>query len=99
MNGSSCFYPVVLAGLVWAVPGGAETFDRGQALYENHCVACHETEIHTGAERRATSRRDIRKWVTTWNFHAGLGWSEEDVGDVTDFLNRRFYRFVDSSSP
>lgn len=95
MDSMRHFCSVLLAVLVWAVPVAAEPFDRGQALYENHCVACHDDSVHTGAERRATSRRDIRQWVTTWNFHAGLGWSDEEVEDVTDFLNRRFYRFTD----
>ncbi len=95
MVGTSRFCSVMLAGLIWAAPVMAESFDRGQALYENHCIACHDTSVHTRAERRATSRRDIGKWVTTWNFHAALGWSDEEVEDVTDFLNRRFYHFMD----
>ena len=84
---------ITLAGLIVAVPAAAETFDRGQALYENHCKACHDTVAHTRTERRAASRSDIRQWVTTWSFHASLGWSDEEVDDVTDYLNRRIYHF------
>ncbi len=94
MVNASSLYAVVISGLVMAAPVTAETFDRGQALYENHCEACHDTGAHLRGERRATSISDIRKWVTTWGFHAGLGWSDEEVDDVTDFLNRRFYQFT-----
>lgn len=99
MVGASRICSVLLAGLMWAPAVTAESFDRGQALYENHCIACHDDSVHTRAERRASSRHDIGKWVTSWNFHAGLGWSHEEVEDVTDFLNRRFYHFRDKPSP
>ena len=79
-----------------AVPGGsiAESFDRGQALYENHCMSCHEATLHTRDTRRATSVAELRKWVATWSFHASLGWSGEEINDVADFMNRRYYHFT-----
>ncbi|NNG12625.1 MAG: cytochrome c [Halobacteria archaeon] len=95
MDSVKGFCSVLLAGLIVAAPATAETFDRGQALYENHCKACHDTEAHMRTGRRAASHSDIRQWVTTWSFHAGLGWSNEEVDDVTDFLNRRIYHFSD----
>ena len=73
-----------------------ETFDRGQALYENHCVSCHEATVHTRDSRRATSIAELRKWVATWSFHASLGWTGEEIDDVTDFMNRRYYHFTTS---
>jgi len=78
-----------------AVSGGApgETFDRGQALYENHCMSCHETTVHTRETHRATSMADLRKWVATWSFHASLGWSSEEIDDVVDFMDRHYYHF------
>jgi hypothetical protein len=38
---------------------------------------------------------DLRARVAAWSVHSGLNWSDEDVNDVTGFLNRRFYRFTD----
>lgn len=73
-----------------------ETFDRGQALYENHCTSCHETAVHTRDRHRATSVAELRNWVATWSFHAALGWTGEEIDDVTDFMNRRFYHFTAS---
>jgi len=72
----------------------AETFDRGEALYENHCTSCHEDSVHKRDTRRATSLADLRKWVATWSFHASLAWSSEEIDDVTDFMNRRYYHFT-----
>ena len=82
---------VLLAG---SGSGFAETFDRGQALYENHCMSCHEDGVHTRDTRRATSIAELRKWVATWIFHASLGWSSEEIDDVADYMNRRYYHFT-----
>lgn len=72
----------------------AQDFDRGQALYENHCLSCHEATVHTRDTRRATSVVELREWVATWNFHASLGWSSEEIDDVADYMNRRYYHFT-----
>ena len=82
---------VLLAG---SGSGVAETFDRGQALYENHCMSCHEATVHTREAHRATSLADLRRWVATWSFHASLDWSDEEIDDVADFMDRRFYHFT-----
>jgi mono/diheme cytochrome c family protein len=74
----------------------AEEFDRGQALYENHCSSCHDTPVHAlGETRHVANLADLRARVVAWSIHSGLAWSEEDVNDVTAYLSRRFYRFTD----
>ncbi len=73
--------------------GAGQGFDRGQALYENHCEACHEAGAHKPEKRRATSLGDLRARVAAWSMHAGLGWGSAEIDDVTRYLNRRFYRF------
>lgn len=88
----------VCAGALACGATQAETFDRGQALYENHCRTCHEPQVHLRDTRRATSFADLQQWVATWSWHAGLGWSAEEIMDVVDFLNRRYYHFPEPSS-
>jgi hypothetical protein len=44
--------------------------------------------------RRATSFADLRKWVSTWSFHASLDWSSEEIDDVADFMDRSYYHFT-----
>jgi mono/diheme cytochrome c family protein len=93
-----------LAGVTMAVAGvlacvaalRAVEFDRGEALYENHCSSCHDTQVHApGETRHVATLADLRARVAAWSIHSGLNWSEEDVTDVTNYLNRRFYRFTD----
>ena len=85
-------------GILLAISSGvfAEDFDRGQALYENHCRSCHEEAAYTRESRRAASIADLRKWVATWSFHAQLDWTDEEINDVVDFINQRYYRFSES---
>jgi mono/diheme cytochrome c family protein len=95
---------LILAGVAAALAGvtvsvvalRAMEFDRGEALYENHCATCHDPQAHLAGEmRHVTTMADLRARVVAWSVHSGLNWSDEDVNDVTDFLNRRFYRFTD----
>jgi cytochrome c5 len=85
-----------LAGvLVFMATLHAVEFDRGEALYENHCSACHDPQAHVAVEaRHVATQADLRARVAAWSVHSGLNWSAEDVNDVTDYLNRRFYRFA-----
>ena len=96
MSNSNKRVAAVAGGVLLAVSGGAaaETFDRGQALYENHCMSCHEATVHTREMRRATSFADLRKWVSTWSFHASLDWSSEEIDDVAEFMDRSYYHFT-----
>jgi mono/diheme cytochrome c family protein len=74
----------------------AVEFDRGQALYENHCSSCHDPQVHLVAEgRHVTTPEELRARVAAWSVHSGLNWSDEDINDVTDYLSRHFYRFTD----
>ena len=81
-------------GLLVCAQAQAETFDRGQALYENHCRSCHEEQVHTREARRADSIEALRRWVSSWSYHAALGWSDEEIADVVDYLDRRYYHFT-----
>ncbi len=45
--------------------------------------------------RRATSMEDLRQQVSSWSYHAALGWSAEEVTDVVDYLDREFYHFAE----
>lgn len=70
-----------------------DEFDRGRALYENHCKSCHEALAHTRSGSQVHSEAELRERVASWSLHTGLNWSEDDVEDVTDYLNRHFYEF------
>jgi hypothetical protein len=67
---------------------------RGQLLYENHCLSCHESVVHIRAGRRAKSLPEIRAWVMHWSGYLQLRWSREEVDDVVNHLNDHYYTFT-----
>ena len=64
---------------------------RGQLLYENHCQGCHESVVHVSETHRAHSLRDLEYWVTRWSGVLNLSWGADEVGDVVDYLDHRYY--------
>lgn len=82
------------AALLLFVPGAIAEFERGQALYENHCRSCHESWAHERVESRINSLHALRQRVTAWSVHSGLGWGSDEIDDVTDYLNRHFYKLT-----
>ena len=66
-------------------PGGSRAeFDRGEALYQNHCQECHESWAHTREGRHANTIDGLRRRVAAWSFHSGLDWSDDEINDVAD---------------
>ena len=70
----------------------AVVISRGQLLYENHCTRCHASVLHVRENRRADSLKALEGWVRRWSGEEKLGWSEEEIVEVVDYLNRRYYK-------
>jgi mono/diheme cytochrome c family protein len=82
---------VPLAAVAQGQPSPAPS--RGQLLYDNHCVACHNTQMHWRDKRQATDWASLKAQVRRWQAEARLGWSEDEIDDVARHLNDRIYRF------
>lgn len=70
----------------------AHSVPRGQLLYENHCRGCHESVVHVRERRRASTLPALEGWVRRWAEAQSLGWGDDEIADVTVFLNDRYYR-------
>lgn len=66
---------------------------RGQMLYENHCMLCHESVVHVRGDRRLRSLPELRATVSSWADYLHLQWGSEEVDDVVTYLNGRHYGF------
>jgi mono/diheme cytochrome c family protein len=71
----------------------AYTASRGQLLYENHCTRCHASTLHVRQARHADSVKALQGWVIRWSDEEKLKWSEEEIADVVEYLDRRYYKF------
>lgn len=72
---------------------GAAPGSRGQMLYGNHCIACHNTQMHWRDGKLVTDWASLKAQVRRWQGTAQLNWSEDDIDDVARYLNDSFYRF------
>ena len=72
----------------------------GQALHQQHCVACHAkgfgqngAEIYTREDRRVNSLGSLIAQVNLCKNNLGLAWFDEEVGLVVEYLNQQYYHF------
>lgn len=89
---------LLLAGtgvVLLASAGGvvAQDLERGQMLYENHCQECHDSVVHVRETREASTRADVRRRIVSFARFLELGWGEDEVTDVLNYLNARYYGF------
>lgn len=66
---------------------------RGQLLYDNHCVTCHESMVHIRNRQQVKSMQELRNQVARWAAYAKLRWDKDEIEEVARFLNTRFYKF------
>lgn len=86
----------VCAGM-FALVGSASAESRGELLYTTHCIACHSTQIHWRDKRVATDWNRLKEQVRLWQDRNNLAWSEDDIIEVTRYLDQRIYRFGDGA--
>ncbi len=66
----------------------------GELLYSTHCSTCHAVEIHWRAKSLSSDWSSLKAQVRRWQLNIGLGWSEDEVTDVTRYLNDAYYNFT-----
>ena len=79
------------AVLAQTVPGSDPS--RGELLYTTHCIGCHSSQMHWRDKKLATDWASLKAQVARWQTNTGLGWSDEEIADVTRYLNTRYYHF------
>jgi mono/diheme cytochrome c family protein len=82
---------LILAGL--SAAQAAADAERGKILYETRCSACHASSVHNRSARKAKSFEALRAQVLRWGAESGGNWTQDEIDDVTQFLNQRYYRF------
>ncbi len=73
--------------------GLAADLKAGQALHDGKCVSCHASEVYTRSDRRVTSVESLRQQVQRCDANLELGWFEEEIENVSQYLNATYYKF------
>jgi hypothetical protein len=86
--------------LLLALPGIAIADDhqdaqmsRGEMLYRNHCIECHNQQIHWRDARIAKDLNGIEREVQRWQDAIGVHWTSDEVNEVSRYLNRTYYLY------
>lgn len=66
---------------------------RGQMLYENHCMSCHESLVHIRTRQQAKTLPQLRARTLHWAGYLHLRWGGEEIEDVVRYLDSQYYRF------
>jgi hypothetical protein len=90
MTRRTASFVLLLAATFLALAGDPE---HAQDLHAEHCIACHGTEVYTREARKVTSLPGLERQVQRCELALGLRWFDEDIDDMTTFLNEHFYHF------
>ena len=87
-------YSLTLA-IMFAIPtsGMAADISHGKSLQQENCMACHDDGVYSRNDRRVTTLDGLHKQVKRCELTLGLQWFDDDVNDVTAYLNETFYKF------
>lgn len=66
---------------------------RGEMLYRNHCIECHNQQIHWRDARIAKDLDGIEREVRRWQDAIGMRWTKEEISEVSRYLNRTYYLY------
>jgi mono/diheme cytochrome c family protein len=74
-------------------PSYSDDVDRGELLHDENCLRCHQSEIYNKPDRKVESLSKLKQRVKQCELMNDLLWFEEEVNDVTAYLNAHFYLF------
>ncbi len=93
-----CFVLLILSGMyTTAYADGKYNEARGQLLYSTYCNVCHTSQVHWRDQKKVTDWSSLVKQVRRWQNIAGLGWTENEINDVSFYLNSMFYAYKNTA--
>ena len=87
---SICF---VLSFVLSTSPALAADSAAGKKLYDAHCSGCHNSSVHTRADRKITSLGALDQQLMGCSKGAHVELSDVDRANVEQYLNEQFYKF------
>lgn len=93
-------YLMLLAFVAAGMAPASADPGKGEALHQQNCVSCHVSmvggdgsELYTRETRRVGSFPSLVAQVNRCNVNLGVGWFDDEVEAVAEYLNAAFYRF------
>lgn len=92
----------LLLGMPLTAPSAAPNADAADTadvppatknLYEANCTTCHGSEVYTREDRMIDSLSGLESQVRRCESSLELRWFDDQIMDVTQLLNDRYYHF------
>ena len=75
----------------------AEDVHPGKAIHDESCLKCHignhDEKFYTRENRRIKDLKGLDSMVKMCDANLGTALFDEDMDDVTNYLNENFYKF------
>ncbi len=79
--------------LLFSLPVQAVDIENGKALHDANCLRCHNETQYTREDKIVKSFEELRERISFCELSAEMAWFEEEIDDVTAYLNNSFYHF------
>ena len=67
--------------------------ENGKALHDENCTRCHTESVYTREKRIVNSYPELRERISQCELSAEMAWFDEEIDNVTAYLNDAFYNF------
>lgn len=84
---------VMVIGLLMGFGAYAERVEKGEKLHASKCQTCHDSSVYTRANRFVKNRDALQTQVARCKKMASADWTEQQVNDVVDYLDKQYYKF------
>ncbi len=71
----------------------AEDISLGKELHQENCLECHKPELYERADRTVKTMKHLRSQVLFCAVNNDVEWFDEEIDDVTAYLNAFYYLF------
>ena len=71
----------------------AEDINIGKELHQENCLECHNSELYERADRTVKTLKHLRSQVLFCAVNNDVEWFDEEIDDVTAYLNAFYYLF------
>ncbi len=75
------------------LPAQAFDIENGKALHNGNCLRCHDESKYMRENSKIKDYQQLRTRVRQCELMAELAWFDEEIDDVTAYLNHAFYHF------
>ena len=71
----------------------AVDLENGKSLHDENCLRCHDESKYTRKNRIVKNFQQLYERIKQCELMAELTWFDEEIADVTTYLNNQFYYF------